>query len=695
MNQQESEQEFQTIQQERLDVISWLHQQLDKHVQGKDGASATESIKIDVPPTVQTVLLGEDQPVGGFEIRPLVQEELAILKDNGCSWKHNPETRISWLLPSSVTLDETMKCLAQSVSHTHMAGFVVLGYPKASSSGSNNGTISFSSEHELLDPGLHHNTVVANCLIHLDAWVYNNRCLSHTCVASHASILGCARVMTTSEWSPNNVITITVGPESAGGRDISVTPQETMISVARQIMHPPTNTSDSTTNNSPNTCWNIVSCGASIRDCTNIHAVYLHADAHLVGASSVEESVLFPSASIGLGCTVERCFLQWKSSIQDHSHVENALLMETCHVGPHSKIGDSVLGPDVALGSGEVQSCVIGPNTAAHHQSLLIGMIWLLGRGNVGYGANVGSNHTGRAPDQEALSGEGLFWGLSTVIVYPVNLSRAPYSIVAAGTKLTPCSISMPFSLIVDKEIVPGWVLRSTPYTLARGEQKIATRRKALRHHYYTGWPMLEREEVLLQVFQARQILEDIKREGFDSYNSRGEIVDLGRCILSESNRRKAIDTYTSFLQKSALMGLLSYLENEKSNGVSDIANREKLFEENESFDIKNPSWYEMPWEAQDLAAKTWKFQLFILVNEFGPSDTWDLRHLLETTLVSLAKSYANAVKTCKQRDDLRGAQVIPDYALSHSPAEEHAVVSLVENEVSAVEDRVKALLAL
>lgn len=32
--------------------------------------------------------------------------------------------------------------------------------------------------------------------------------------------------------------------------------------------------------------------------------------------------------------------------------------------------------------------------------------------GNVAYGAKVGSNHTGRAADQEAVLGEGVFFGL-------------------------------------------------------------------------------------------------------------------------------------------------------------------------------------------------------------------------------------------------------------------------------------------
>jgi bifunctional N-acetylglucosamine-1-phosphate-uridyltransferase/glucosamine-1-phosphate-acetyltransferase GlmU-like protein len=130
---------------------------------------------------------------------------------------------------------------------------------------------------------------------------------------------------------------------------------------------------------------------------------------------------------IGNACTVKNVMLKWNASIMDHSYISHILLMEHAHAGPKSLVAQSLLGPDVHVSAGEVHASVIGPNTNAHHQSLVIGVLWLLGRGNVGYGANVGSNHTGRLPDQETCSGEGIFWGLSCE--FPVDLSYSPYSI--------------------------------------------------------------------------------------------------------------------------------------------------------------------------------------------------------------------------------------------------------------------------
>jgi len=55
-------------------------------------------------------------------------------------------------------------------------------------------------------------------------------------------------------------------------------------------------------------------------------------------------------------------------------------------------------------------------------------------KGNVAYGAKIGSNHTGRSADQEIIVGEGVFFGLGSLIKFPSNLSASPYTIIAADT---------------------------------------------------------------------------------------------------------------------------------------------------------------------------------------------------------------------------------------------------------------------
>src|SRR5438128_9420533 len=104
------------------------------------------------------------------------------------------------------------------------------------------------------------------------------------------------------------------------------------------------------------------------------------------------------------------------------------------------------------------------------------------GRVNVAYDANIGSNHTSKAPDQEFRPGEGAFLGLGVNVKFPADFSRAPYTILACGVTTLPQKLMFPFALInipstnypgislAYNEITPAWLLTDSLYTLKRNE---------------------------------------------------------------------------------------------------------------------------------------------------------------------------------------------------------------------------------
>lgn len=72
----------------------------------------------------------------------------------------------------------------------------------------------------------------------------------------------------------------------------------------------------------------------------------------------------------------------------------------------------------------------------------------------------MGANHTGRVADQEALIGEGVFFGLGSSVKFPVDLTHSAYTLVAAGTALDPqrCVVVLPSAGRGEVEsIVPGF----------------------------------------------------------------------------------------------------------------------------------------------------------------------------------------------------------------------------------------------
>jgi hypothetical protein len=501
---------------------------------------------------------------------------------------------------------------------------------------------------------------------------------------------------------------------------MTVTPEATLLDLSTQLKNPGprglqllterSHSSATVAASAITSCrLNIIGQHCVVRDTNRIESVFLHNNVTIHGASSVRKTVLLPHSTIDHGSVVHDSFLQWHAKVSGHSTVSNCLVMEHTSVGPLSTVAASILSPDVHVSAGEVHASWIGPNTSAHHQSLLIGVIWPVGRGNVGYGANVGSNHTGRLPDQECAAGEGVFWGLSCVIKLPVDLSMAPYSIVAAGVQLGPMRCTLPFSLLVTADngattILPGWVWKHSPYTIVRSEAKFATRRQAQRHFSATGWKIL-RPHIVELCRKARESLAAL------SASSGNAVHFMGHCTLTEKARLFGIQAYSSLIQLFALRGLLADLQRNKRVLVAAKDDHlDYLFKdllglgddmETYAVDPAIVQWPAFPWETDqsDAAARTWwSYQKSLLWQEF-PKDkgtTWEewTRAALHR-LVQLEAAHVESIYECKRRDDERGSSIVPGYAGSHVAANDDPVIASARAVLRHTSDEVARLVAI
>ena len=297
------------------------------------------------------------------------------------------------------------------------------------------------------------------------------------------------------------------------------------------------------------------------------------------------------------------------------------------------------------------------------------------------------------------------------MIKFPVDLTMAPYSIVAAGTTLPPQRVCMPFSLIVssndasgNNNIIPGWVLSSSPYTVARSETKYATRRKALRHKHYTGWKII-RPETIAMCQWARKQLENVAATEetllTTIYASDRAIRGIGSNVLSEKGRRAGIKTYGDCIQKFALEGLLSWAISHASKGKIDGSSVQKEFLTSQLgtafFDMdivhNDVKWPIFPWNTK--SDQLWAYQKQLLQEEFpcqGDIVEWVCEQL--QTLVILEKEYATKIYNCKKRDDQRGAQTVPGYEECHTPAEKDPVILQARKDAEEVELAVTQIVA-
>jgi len=678
--------------------------------------------------------LGEQQSVlvsGGGLIRPLLQSEITTLESCCyCQCKDWSKLRL-WLdvddgndstaaVTVTVTVVDRSGWLEQHVSHNTFEGTVVFRIVLSTNVDADADVVvdeqpsSSSSSFDPVAAGIHHNLLITNCIFNHNCRVYRNSIIKDTYIGIHAVVLnnGQLKCMTDSSEMIHGELELSVGPESGGGRKLRVQTESTMMDVCRMlgmsrrrlVVEPKTTTTTTTT---PAPIWNTIGNHCIVRDTPTLHNLYMAPHARIAAATLIDTVVMLSDSHIDHASTACRVLLQWNASITHSSHVSDTLLMEEAHAGPHSLVASSILGPDVHVSAGEVHASVIGPQTNAHHQSLVIGVLWPLGRGNVGYGANVGSNHTGRLPDQETLAAEGAFWGLSTVIKFPVDLSFSPYSLIAAGTTVVPQRIVMPFSLVVDNDIIPGWVLRNSPYTLSRSATKFATRRKATRHDLYTGWEIM-RPHVMNICLSARRALQNAATTKDGIYRGDRAVAGIGKAVLSEKGRLVGIQAYTDCVRRYALLGLLQYCQEQTTTTTTTTTMEQQLEREFESaststtihmYDDDNltkPQWPILPWEDEDF----WNHQKAVLLHEFPRTTeassswmTW-MVHLLSHELVPLEQDYANRIYTSKQRDDMRGEQIIPAYEESHVAANDDPVIQAANAQAVNVERAVQTILA-
>ncbi len=292
------------------------------------------------------------------------------------------------------------------------------------------------------------------------------------------------------------------------------------------------------------------------------------------------------------------------------------------------------------------------------------------------YGANVGSNHTSKAPDQEIWPGEGTFFGLGVNIKFPTNFSRAPYTIIASGVNTLPQRVAFPFSLINSpsaqsadlplafNEIIPAWQLSDNIYAIKRNECKYRTRDKARRANFDFR---VFRPPIVDMMRDARQRLAEIQE--VKPFYTEHDINGLGKNFLVEAHRLRAIEAYEFYVRQYALLGL--------KNQVHQLVTASRL-------DDLDTLLVDASSDAN------WEHQRRILHDDLAMED---FASGLETLLSMLIK-VAQQVERSKGKDDHRGRRIIDDYDELYAPAAKDPFVQQTWQETRATIAEVETLLS-
>ncbi|HUI92438.1 MAG TPA: DUF4954 family protein [Chitinivibrionales bacterium] len=421
--------------------------------------------------------------------------------------------------------------------------------------------------------------------------------------------------------------------------------------------------------------FGIAGPGCVIRNTPRVADTFAGPGCFIDGATLVENATIMctpqEKALIGGGAFVRNSCVQWGCEITSMAIVDDSVLTEHSRVERHAKVTKSIIGPNTEIAEGEVTACLVGPFVGLHHQALLIAALWPEGKGNVAAGANVGSNHTARAPDQELWCGEGTFIGLGANIKFPSDFSRAPYGIIATGVTTLPQRMEFPFSLINKpsaapagapqslNELIPGWVLSDNLYAVKRNESKFLKRNKAKRGAFACD---TLRPDTIDLIVSARDRLKNAApaREWYGPADING----LGENFMTEESRKKGVATYDFYIEYYCLCGLAGRL----AGGAAAVS----VFRDA----TKDPVWEHQ----RGLCGKEGLAKRGVKENL--------------TRLFQMHEKVAADTKKAKQKDDERGRRVIADYDAAHTQAKDDLFVKETTDKIKKMKAELEQIIA-
>ncbi len=420
-----------------------------------------------------------------------------------------------------------------------------------------------------------HNCFIENALVHKVAMLSNILVRSSAVVQNVGSIISSGKI----SYMIGN--SMHVGNEM-GGRKVAVFPEITMELVEAQLFHKPDPEVAAAFDEQLKAYreetalpFGVVGKGAVVCNTNIIRNSWIGAHARIEGAEKIRNSVVLSSleepSHVYDSVILENSNVQKSVTIHTGAEVQGSVLMSRTTVACKAIVKSSIIAPCCHIEEGEVNSSYVGPMTQMHHHSLLIAALWPEGCGNLGYGANVGSNHTGRMPDQEVMPGQGMFFGLGVNIKFPANYRESPFTLIATGLTTLPQRVKFPFSLIRPgdpqlvgvaprlNEIVPGWNYARNAYALDRNLYKYSLRGKGIVPATFYSIFSPDTVRYVYDAYQRLQV------NAIRDIYTKEHIDGLGENFMRERIRQQAIKTYQEYMERYALEQIITLVVNDQN----------------------------------------------------------------------------------------------------------------------------------
>ncbi|MFH1858013.1 MAG: DUF4954 family protein [Candidatus Omnitrophota bacterium] len=478
------------------------------------------------------------------------------------------------------------------------------------------------------------------------------------------------------ESSFGNGVEIRIGPEKAGKRDLlsydGLTLQEATDVVMQRDNRSLLETYREKVRRhtaSVRSDFGSVGSETTIENTPLIQNAKIGGYVRIQGALEVSDSTLLGSPErptlINSGAIIKKAVVKEGVHIGERATVEESVLLELSGASDDVKVEHSVIGPHSTMHFGHVVSSLIGPFVGKNHPSILIAVLWPEGRGNIG-GQHTGSNHNTRGPDQEAFYPKLAFFGTNTDVFYP--FSAATGLIVGGNLAVPSQKITLPFSVMTTpsvvynprlNEIVPGGVLSMTPYYLARAEYNHERLNREKGTDFDTR---IFTPGVVDEMIRARALLDGKPASGKPGRKkaiyTEEDYPGIGKNILTEESRQRAVEVYDFYIAFYALKGLKQQLEVLKGSAKDWETLQAMLMVED--------------------AAPEWKHARAILESQFSnEAGGWSPSYLVRLLeqLQQFEQRYNADILESKKKDQARGIGIFEVYDEVHDPIETLPVV--------------------
>ncbi|PID45661.1 MAG: UDP-N-acetylglucosamine diphosphorylase/glucosamine-1-phosphate N-acetyltransferase [Proteobacteria bacterium] len=159
--------------------------------------------------------------------------------------------------------------------------------------------------------------------------------------------------------------------------------------------------------------------------------------------------------SVGANCILKNCVLGANTIVKSHSVIEDAVIAESCDIGPFARIRPGTeLAQNAKVGNFvEIKKSQVGKGSKISHLSYI-------GDAELGSDVNIGAgtitcNYDG-VNKFKTVIGDGVFVGSDTQLVAPVTIGQG--ATIGAGSTITKDTVAEQLTLSRSKQItIPGW----------------------------------------------------------------------------------------------------------------------------------------------------------------------------------------------------------------------------------------------